>query len=50
MKDESQLETCILEYLNDEELRYSHGQNGVEWAQLFTNNRIWEGLDKLYKN
>lgn len=47
--DVSDITAAMLTLMNDSELRKKYGINGIEWAQNFKSETIWEGMDKLYK-
>jgi glycosyltransferase involved in cell wall biosynthesis len=43
------LEEAMLKMLNNNELRKEFSKNGIEWAQNFDRELIWEGMDNIYK-
>lgn len=44
------LKSKLKAYSDSPSLRAEHGKNGIEWAKEFTNERIWEGIEKVYKS
>lgn len=47
--DAEQLADCIVKYMHDEHLRYTHGINGRLFVQQnFSQQKIWEGQLKIY--
>ncbi len=49
VKNQGALEKAIETYILDEKLRKQHAENGPSWAANFSQEKIWDGLDKLYK-
>jgi glycosyltransferase involved in cell wall biosynthesis len=48
VKDEEQLMNCLLEYIENQELRREHGKNGLQWSKEFKSEKIWNGIEKIY--
>lgn len=49
-KDVDALLRAMLFYMDNEELRTRHGNNGKKWAQNFSPEKVWLGLDELYNS
>lgn len=49
VRNEKELETKIERYILNESLRKDHGENGIKWAQNFSQEIIWRELSNLYK-
>jgi glycosyltransferase involved in cell wall biosynthesis len=49
VKDSLALYETIKKYIVHPELREEHGRNGLTWAQNFTNEKIWNGIQKIYE-
>ncbi len=50
MKDSDALEIILLRYVEDKNLRKKHGEQGIEWAQHFKNEFIWQGINNVYNS
>lgn len=50
VRDIAALEGAMRRYVHDPETRASHGRNGQLWAREFLPERIWGGLDALYRD
>ncbi len=49
VKNKTSLETAMKKMMMDNALREEYGSNGLQWAQNFDRNLIWEGMDKIYR-
>lgn len=51
-RNKEKLKEAIIYYLKNPDIRYKHGQAGIEWAKKFRNELIWKNIsdfyDKLY--
>ena len=50
VKDVPELVNAMKLYLENEELRREHGNNGLKWAQNFRPEMIWDGLNNIYND
>ena len=50
IKEIEPLKKAMKAYLQNEQLRMEHGQNGLKWAQNFKQEIIWNGLKNIYEN
>lgn len=48
-KDTNALYDSMLEFYQNEKMRLKFSKNGLEWAKNFKSEKIWEGIDELYK-
>ncbi|MGV8995273.1 MAG: glycosyltransferase family 4 protein [Flavobacterium sp.] len=48
-KNEDQLKAAIEYYILNEDKRREHGSNGCVWAESFTQAKIWNGINEIYK-
>ena len=48
-KNEDQLKVAIEYYILNEDKRREHGSNGCVWAESFTQAKIWNGINEIYK-
>jgi glycosyltransferase involved in cell wall biosynthesis len=49
VKNEDELHKVLKKYVEEPQLRIKHGNNGSEWAKRFTNEEIWNGIQKIYE-
>lgn len=42
------LKESMVNFLKNEELRISYGNNGVKWAKHFSSEFIWDSMDDIY--
>lgn len=49
-RDRRSLFDALERYVSNPELRKRHGQNGLEWSASFSQQKIWDGLDELYRS
>lgn len=50
VKDSKALYKALKKYINNTELRWEHGTNGLDWAKQFSQEIIWGGINKVYKS
>lgn len=48
-KNEIMLKNAIEYYIINEDKRKEHGYNGIVWAQNFSQTKIWQGINDIYK-
>lgn len=48
-KDEEDLIEKLRKYIVSDQLRKSHGSNGMEWATEFKSEIVWNGIETVYK-
>ena len=48
-KNDDQLKAAIEYYILNEDKRREHGSNGCVWAESFTQAKIWNGINEIYK-
>jgi glycosyltransferase involved in cell wall biosynthesis len=49
VKNSDALYKALKKYINNPELRWEHGTNGLDWAKQFSQEKIWGGINKVYK-
>jgi len=49
IRDAKAIETLLLQYVEDENLRTKHANAGSEWASKFNNKIIWQGINNIYE-
>lgn len=47
--DIDDIASTMIKLMTDDSLRKTLGKNGIEWSKNFSNEIIWEGMDKLYQ-
>lgn len=49
VKDSEALYKALKKYIDQPELRWEHGTNGLDWAKQFSQENIWDGIQKVYE-
>lgn len=50
VKDSEALYKALKKYIDQPELRWEHGTNGLDWAKQFSQEKIWSGIQKVYES
>lgn len=48
-RNEGELENTMEKYILNEQLRKTHGENGIKWSANFSHKVIWDQLETLYQ-
>ncbi len=49
VKNRETLFASLKQYVENKNLRNSHGDNGINWANNFQSQKIWNGIQKIYE-
>lgn len=50
VKDSEALYNALKKYLDQPDLRTEHGAKGLDWAKQFSQETIWNGIQKVYES
>ncbi|MFN8890498.1 MAG: glycosyltransferase, partial [Cyclobacteriaceae bacterium] len=49
VRNEGELENMMENYILNDQLRKTHGENGIKWAANFSHKIVWDELENLYQ-